>query len=126
MFFSCCLGLLPLHHREQLKHFEQYRLMLPILLFSEIKIGLLSMAGFVQINLTNFTFNQFLLHLVLILLLMPFVIKLNFITLPKVEIIICFIDPYFIVFQIHELKIPAFVIARLAGFLLGLEDLVVP
>ena len=100
--------------------------MLLILLFSEVKFKLEPMAGFVRINLVNFTFNQFLLHLVLILLLMPFVIKLNFITLPKVAIIICFIDPYFIVFQIHELKIQAFVIARSAGFLLVLEDLVFP
>jgi hypothetical protein len=100
-FFSCYLGLLPLHRREQLKHFEQYRLMLLNLLFSEIKIELKSMAGFVQIKLVNFTFNQFLLHLVSILLLMPFAIKLNFEALLRVGITICFINPYFVVFQIH-------------------------
>ena len=111
-FFTYCPELRLLHHRVQLKHFEQYLLMLLILLFSEVKFKLEPMASFVRINLVNFTFNQFLLHLVSILLLMPFVIKLNFKALLEVGIIICFISPYFVVFRIHGLKIQAFVIAR--------------
>jgi hypothetical protein len=110
----------------QLKHFEQYLLMLLILLFSEVKFKLEPMAGFVQINLVNFTFNLFLLHLILILPLKPFVIMLNFKVLLAVEIIKYFISPYFVVFQIRGLKIRAFVITQLAGFLLELEDLVAP
>jgi hypothetical protein len=113
-----------------LKHFEQFQPMLLILLFSEIKIELKLkakfMVGFVQINLVNFTFNLFLLHLILILPLKPFVIMLNFKVLLAVEIIKYFISPYFVVFQIRGLKIRAFVITQLAGFLLELEDLVAP
>jgi len=90
--FSCCPELLLLHHRELLTHFEQYPLMLLIHICSEIKIEFWSVADFVQINLVNFIFNQFLLHLVLILLLMPFAIKLNFKALLREEIIKYFID----------------------------------
>ena len=95
--------------------------MLLIHLFSEIKIKLKLriefMVGFVRTNLVDFTVNLFLLHLISIQLLTPFLIKLDFRALLKEEIIIYFISPYFVAFQIHGLKIRAFAITQSASFL---------
>ena len=96
-----------------------------ILLLSKLKL----MAT--QIILVNFRSNHFLHHQALILLLKPFVIKLNFKVLLEEEIIIRFthlisIGPYSVTSHFHVLKIQAFIINRSFKFQLELEDLVAP